>query len=105
MKNCVVTIHIVPFVDASNSLHLQDPTVDVNADLHISVGDAYLTKLKKKVIDQIRTTLVSQLQKPAVKQALEKAIAQLFLSSNNKTNANINGFQLDSNGMAVSWSQ
>ena len=54
---------------------------------------------------QVQAVLNSELQKSGVKLGLENAITQLFLSPNNKTNANINGLILDSNGLEISWSK
>ncbi len=62
MKNMVATIHLLPDLDAvSGEVHLKDPTVELNGDLALSVGDAFIqdqkTKLKKQFEKQYKHSL------------------------------------------------
>ncbi len=103
LNNMSVTIHITPFVDGNHKLHLQDPRVDVNGDLSLSVGDWLAKDIKKKVLTIFQSKLQSELRKDKIKNALEAGVTEMFLTWNNAINENIKDIIIDESGIKISF--
>ncbi len=99
-----IAIHLSPFLDENNKLHLNDPTVSiVEGELSISVLDwlPLAEEIKNNAMENFRSNLEKELRKDKAKKGLESGILSLFPILTGNTNDNISSIDLNKGSITV----
>lgn len=99
-----IAIHLVPFLDGSNKLHLDDPTVSiVEGKLSVSVLDwlPLAEEIKNDAMENFRKDLEKELRKDKAKKGLESGILSIFPILTGNANDNISSIDLNKGAITV----
>ena len=103
IDNAIVHLHLQPSLDTdAHQLHLADPTVELDAQFTLSIGDQYLEDQKEQWRQKFQDQLQAELQKKTSKDAIEKAITALLLGG--RPNVNVVSIKIDENGVETGFS-
>jgi PA-IL-like protein len=99
INHMVATIHLQPVIDTIGQIRLNDPIVEVQADVKISSFDGLLKSVKTRILTAFQQFLTAELSKDSIKKPLENAIRTLILGEN--SSQTFSGIELSPDGINV----
>jgi len=99
-----IAIHLVPFLDGQNTLHLSDPTVSITeAKLSISVLDwlPLAEQIKNDAMENFRNNFENELRKNKAKKGLEAGVLSVFPILTGNPNNDISSIDLNKGAITI----